>query len=85
MREYIKEDYINGYYCAKNFREERLKYFWVFVELISYDAMVDDNYFISALNVGCNIEDFDICTIETYLCNHLKLATWKSKATDATP
>jgi len=85
IREYIKEDYMNGYYSAKNFREERLKDFWVFVELTSYDVMVDENYFMSALNVSCNIEDFDMRTIEAYLCNHLKLVTWKSKATNATP
>ena len=85
MREYIKEDYINGYYSAKNFQEERLKDFWVFAELISYDAIIDENYFMSALNVSCNIENFDTRTIEAYLCNHLKLDTWKSKATDATP
>ena len=85
MRQYIKEDYMDGYYNKQNFREERLEDFWVFVELVSYDAITDESYFMSALNISCNIEDFEIHTIEAYLSNHLSLDTWKSKATDATP
>lgn len=85
MRQYIKEDYLSGYYSKENFREEELEAFWVFVELVSYDAIADENCFVSALNVACNIEDFETHTIEAYLWNHLKLDAWKDKATDATP
>ncbi len=82
MRQYIKEDYMDGYYNEKNFREERLEDFWVLIKLVSYDAITDE---ISGLNIACNIEDFDMHTIEAYLLNHLKLDAWKSKAIDATP
>ncbi len=82
MRQYIKQDYMSGYYHKKNFREERLEDFWVLIELVSYDAIIDE---ISGLNIACNIEDFDMRTIEVYLLNQLKLDAWKSKATDATP
>jgi hypothetical protein len=85
MRQYIKDDYSAGYYNANNFREERLEDFWVFIELVSYDAITDESCFRSALNVACNLKDFEIHTIEAYLLDHLSLDIWKNKATDATP
>ena len=84
MRQYIKEDYKNGYYNKKNFREEELEAFWVFVELVSYDAIVDESCFMSALNVACNIEDFETRTVEAYLLKYLTLEVWKTKAMDDT-
>ncbi len=85
IRQMINEDFIDGLYSDENFPEERLEAYWVFVELTSYDVIVDDNCIISTLNIACNIEDFDIHTIGAYLLNHLKLDAWKSKAIDATP
>jgi len=85
IREDIKEHYLVGYYNKHNYREERLEAFWVFVGLVSYDAITDETCFMSALNVACNIEDFEPRTVEAYLWNYLKLATWEDKSRDATP
>ena len=81
----IKEDFIDGFYGDDNFPEEELEAFWVCVELVSYDAIVDEDCFMSALNIACNIEDFEVRTIEAYLLEYLTLEIWKINATDATP
>jgi len=85
MKQVIKEDFIDGFYSDDNFPEEKLEAFWVCVELVSYDAIVDEDCFMSALNIACNVEDFEMTTIEAYLLEYLTLEIWKTNATDATP
>ena len=84
MRQIIKEDFEDGFYNDENVPEEKLASFWVFVELTSYDVIIDSNCIISGLNIACNIKDFEIRTIETCLLNRLKLDVWEREATDVT-
>ena len=84
MKQVIKEDFIDGFYSDDNFPEEKLEAFWVYVELVSYDAVKDKDCFMTALYIACNIEDFDVQTIEAYLLEHLTLEIWETNAMDAT-
>jgi len=83
-REMIKEEYQIGYYGKENYPEEKLEAFWVYIELVSYDAVKDEDCFMSALNIACNIENFELNTIEAYLLEHLTLKIWETNAMDAT-
>ncbi len=85
MEQVIKEDFRDGFYSDENFPEKKLEAFWVYVELVSYDAVKDEDCFMSALNIACNVKDFEMTTIESYLLEHLTLEIWETNAIDATP
>ena len=83
---YIHEEY-NELYDENNFPEEKLKKYWLFIELESYDEDLqkDTDGFCTGLSIACNIQDIDIHTIQEYLYENLTKDVWQKKSVDYTP
>ena len=87
-REWVEEDFLNGFYSDENYPEEKLDNFWIVVDLVCSDNIEmhkEMDYFFSILSVAFNSKDFDLAAIEKYLYENLPIESWNREAGDYTP
>ena len=87
-RQWVEEDFLNGFYSDDNYPEEKLNNFWIVVELVCSDDIEkhkEMDYCFSILSVAFNCKDFDPSTIEQYLYENLPIEIWNREARDYTP
>ncbi len=87
-RQWVEEDFLNGFYGDDNYPEEKLNNFWIVVDLVCSDDIEkhkEMDYFFSILSVAFNSQNFDIATIEQYLYENLPIEIWNREAENYTP